>query len=357
LVIQLEALTIFVLKLSKEEFIERSVIKHNGKFDYSKVIYINSNSKIEILCKEHGSFWQRAKNHMHGRGCSQCYDKNISNTNEFITKSNIVHKNKFSYENTIYVNAKTKVEIKCNIHGTFLQLPSNHLAGAGCPACAGKLITTISFVEKAKSIHGDKYDYSSTKYKSMRSKIMIECKTHGTFKQTPQVHLNGSGCKKCHIEFLSLLKSRSYDDFVAKANLIHGGKYQYKQSLFFIGKDKIGIVCFKHGTFEQLKGSHLSGNGCPKCKSSKGETKIRNILKDYKIIFEEQKIFNQCIDKTSLKFDFYLPDYNLCIEYDGRHHFGPFSFGKCKNKQSMEKNYKDVFKKDQIKNNFCKKIT
>ena len=123
------------------DFLKVSKLKHGDKYDYSKVNYINSQSKVCIICPEHGEFWQKANNHMRGMGCKKCAIKdNVirqrNNIQNFIEKSKIVHGDKYDYSESVYVNLKTKIKIKCPIHGYFWQLPQNHLKGWGCKKCS-----------------------------------------------------------------------------------------------------------------------------------------------------------------------------------------------------------------------------
>ena len=124
-------------KLSFEEFIYKSKIKHNNKYDYSKVDleHRDKNGKVCIICPIHGEFWQKPTTHISGRGCSKCGGKDNLTTEEFIKKCNIIHKNKYIYSKTNYINNKKEVCIICPIHGEFWQIAKSHLEGNGCSKC------------------------------------------------------------------------------------------------------------------------------------------------------------------------------------------------------------------------------
>lgn len=125
-------------KIGLDFFIKRSAKIHNGKYDYSKSIYVNGQSKIEIICEKHGSFFQTATQHMAGRGCNKCYaDSMKSNINNIIQKSIISHKIKYDYSKSVYVDCNTKIEIICPKHGSFMQNPLQHANGSDCPYCCG----------------------------------------------------------------------------------------------------------------------------------------------------------------------------------------------------------------------------
>ena len=208
-----------------------------------------------------------------------------------------------------------------------------------------KKMTTRDFIIKAINIHDDKYDYSLVDYKTSHEKVKIICTTHGIFKQTPNNHLHAQGCPKCTNN-----KKMTTRDFIAKAINIHGNRYDYSLVNYKNSQTKIKIICSIHGVFEQRPDNHMLGNGCDLCaKKSKGEIKIKKILMEKNIIFNQEKRFNECRDKRVLPFDFYLPEYNLCIEYDGIQHFKAIDFF------GGDKYLIYIQKHDQIKNNYCKK--
>lgn len=149
---------------------------------------------------------------------------------------------------------------------------------------------------------------------------------------------------------------KTTEQFIEQAEQIHGDKYDYSLVNYINNHTKIKIICKKHGIFEQSPDHHLLGNGCPLCNNSSNESKVEKLLKEKKIKFEAQKRFLDCRDKRSLPFDFYLPDYNICIEYDGQQHFRPTDFGKCYSHLTEEakQNFEIIKKHDKIKTDFCK---
>ena len=121
----------------------------------------------------------------------------------FIKRALLKHGNTYSYDKLIFNGINTKVLITCYKHGDFEQLAHSHLSGSGCSKCSfdkihnGKILTTDDFIQKAKKVHGDKYDYSKVEYFNNVTKVKIICPIHGEFEQTPQHHKRGSECKKC----------------------------------------------------------------------------------------------------------------------------------------------------------------
>jgi very-short-patch-repair endonuclease len=239
---------------------------------------------------------------------------------EFITKAKLIHGDKYDYSLVEYVNSITKIKIK--IHGEFSQLMYNHLDSKGCKKCGhiktnlNKKITLSSFIERANIKHGNLYYYDKVKFVTPNEKVLITCKIHGEFIQNVYKHLYGSGCQKCG----NSIKSNN-TEFITKSLYIHGNKYIYDAVDYKSAHIKIIIKCKIHGDFKQTPHSHLSGSGCPLCKKSIGESKIIKYLEDNKIKFEHNFRFNDCRNLYPLPFDFYLNEYNILIEFDGKQHF------------------------------------
>ena len=140
-------------KLTTEEFIEKAKAKHGDKYYYSKVDYVDSKTKVIIICKEHGEFKQKPRNHLHGQGCSECVGNKKSNTEKFIKDAKKIHGDKFNYSKVEYTNNITEIIIICPKHGKFPRTPNSHLAGHGCPKCAGLNKTTEEFINFLKENH------------------------------------------------------------------------------------------------------------------------------------------------------------------------------------------------------------
>ena len=188
------------VRKTTEQFIEEARQVHGDKYGYSKVEYVNKHTKICVICPEHGEFWQTPKNHLRGDECPFCAGNIKLTTEQFIEKARQVHGDKYDYSKVEYINAYTKVCIICPEHGEFWQTPNNHTNGkCGCPFCASNVkLTTEEFIEKARKVHGDKYDYSKVEYINSHTKVCIICPEHGEFWQTPSIHTDGiCGCPFC----------------------------------------------------------------------------------------------------------------------------------------------------------------
>ena len=197
-------------------------------------------------------------------------DKKLT-VNEFINSAKTIHGNLYDYSKSVYINSRTKVEIICKIHGSFWQTPSHHLQKHGCPMCANEnrgeklKLTTDIFIKKSKKVHGEKYDYNNVNYINSRIKVEIICKEHGSFWQSASNHLQKHGCPKCKNQLTSVRHRKSLIKFISDAQKIHGNVYDYSNIIYKNSGTKIDIICKIHGIFKQLPGNHLSGYGCPYC--------------------------------------------------------------------------------------------
>ena len=183
-------------------------------------------------------------------------------TDLFIDRAKEIHGDKYDYSLVQYVNMKTKVKIVCPKHGVFEQTPDKHLHGpCGCPVCANNIVlTTEGFVKKAKDIHGDKYDYSKVVYVNNKTPVAIICPVHGLFYQRPDNHLIGRGCAFC----VNRAK-KSTEKFIEEAQAVHHGFYDYSKVVYVNNKTDIIVICPLHGEFVQNPYLHLHGSGCPVC--------------------------------------------------------------------------------------------
>lgn len=208
--------------------------------------------------------------------------------------------------------------------------------------------TTQDFIDKSNQVHNFKYDYSLVDYINNTIKVTIICPTHGKFEQVASSHLRGYDCKSCGNIKKNIKNSSTHDQFIEKAIKIHGNKYDYSKTKYTDSRIKVIIICKIHDEFLQKPNTHLNGYGCSKCNSSRGEDKIRNWLTSNNFKFEEQKIFS-----SYHRFDFYLPKFNLCIEYDGMQHFKPTSFGSDQSMETKLKNLQVIQQRDKVKNEYC----
>lgn len=324
-------------RYSSKEFINSVQEIHKNKYDYSEVNYINSQTKVQIICHKHGPFYMKPNSHFNGQGCPKCgrisaRENIVLDYSIFLERAEKVHANRYEYVENTYKNYTTKMQMFCSEHGFFEQTPHSHISmKTGCPLC-GKLSAGVSNQKGWEvvsnmfiSVHGDRYNYDSSSYLDVSHKMRIECSRHGWFEQKPYQHYFGHGCIKCSDEENAEKKKITFLEFIEKSLEIHGKKYSYDHSNYVDIFTPIYITCSKHGEFLQNPRNHYRGSGCPKCNSSKGEEKIRAILNDLSVEFIEQKTFDDLIHKKYLRCDFYLPYYNAVIEFNGIQHYEPIS--------------------------------
>lgn len=258
---------------------------------------------------------------------------------------------KYEYDFSNFKNTHSKIGVKCPIHGWSNQILKNLFKGHECNKCGDikgasknrKKYYLEEILKKFKGVHGDKYDYSKFNYIDNRTNSIIICPIHGEFTQSPFTHIKGHGCPKC-----SKNKKFTKDEFIESSNKKHTMHYNYDLADYKNMHKKVKIICPIHGEFYQMPQDHIKGQGCPKCNQSKGEKMIEQFLIKNKINYISQKKFDNCKNKNHLPFDFYLPDYNTCIEFNGVQHYYPIDiFG-------GEENLIKIKIRDGIKQKYCK---
>lgn len=343
-------------KITTEDFIRRAREVHGDKYDYSKVVYERRDKKVIIIDKSDGSVFEMTpacflsgQNNPLKKG--EKLRKAFSMGKEkFIEKARLVHGDNYDYSKVEYINNRNKVCIICPEHGEFWQAPDKHLQGRGCPKCCkkNKRYTLEEFVEKANEIHGGKYDYSFADYVNNKTKIRIICPEHGEFSQTPTLHLQGCGCKYCKKGSVF-----NTEDFLKRAREIHGNKYDYSETKYTGANNPVIIICPEHGPFFQKPVNHLNKEeGCPECgkKFRKGETELFHFLcnkyPDIKIIHSYWK--------NHREYDIFFEDFNIAIEFQGAQHFKPVDFGGY-GKEKAEKLFVENQERDKKKRELSKK--
>jgi hypothetical protein len=357
-------------------FIERASNKHNNKYIYTKVEYKNSNTKIIIICPIHGEFLQIPSSHLNGHGCQLCASQKLSSlyrgsADSFIEKSkkHINHQDKnYDYSKVNYINNRTKVTIICPSHGEFLQTPTSHTQGIGCPKCGIETIckklrkTTTQFIEDSKKIHSSKkYNYSKVEYINDRTKVIIICPLHGEFLQTPDSHVQGFGCQKCGFDTTGKKLTSTTSEFIKKAMVVHSNKYNYEAVQYINDRIKIKILCDIHGVFLQSPNRHLQGNGCPRCKYniSKIASEWLNMIKvsiphliTYNDIRGEYRIPN-----TYYFADGYDDKTNTIYEFHGDYwHGNPTVYNQDDINPSTKSTYGNLYNNTLKKRNLCRSL-
>jgi len=256
------------LKYTTEEFKEKIKKVWGDRYILDKVEYTGINNKIIVTCPIHGDFQTKANDFINHHGCQKCGGTKKMTTDEFITKAKLKHGNKYDYSKTNleHKDEQGKIIITCPIHGDFKQKPTRHLYGDKCPLCYKNFKkTTEQFIEEAREVHGDKYDYSKVDYQGNKIPIIIICNKHGEFKQTPLYHLQNHGCQQCYYERSGETRKKTTEQFIKEAKEIHGNKYDYSLVDYQGNKEKVVLTCPKHGKFMITPNKHLGGQGCDAC--------------------------------------------------------------------------------------------
>lgn len=299
-------------RLTTEQFIEKARFVHGDKYDYSKVEYIDMQTKVCITCPIHGEFWQLPNNHIKNHGCPKCAkdilsQKKTMSTEDFIQKAKLVHGDKYDYSKVEYNGQKEQVCIICPIHGEFWIDINNFLynKGRGCPKCGldrkakARLKTKEIFIEESITIHGDKYDYSKVEYKGNKKQVCIICPIHGEFWQKPSDHLRYHGCPKCSHEMRIKSKEEKRNNFIQKAQEKHNHKYDYSKVDYVDGDTKVCIICPTHGEFWQTPKNHMKANGCYECaKETIHQCRTRlveDFLEDAKRLHGDKYDYSKCV--------------------------------------------------------------
>lgn len=255
--------------MNREQFIAKAEKVHGKKYDYSKVEYNGCRTKVCIICPKHGEFWQEPSNHLNGSGCPRCTKyRNRYTTEEWISKAKLIHGNKYDYSKVNYTNSKTKVCIVCPEHGEFWINPDNHFIGQGCPKCryirsSSAIRKNIDdVINDFKLVHGEKYNYSRVEYKNNKTKVCIICPEHGEFWQTPDNHMKGKGCPHCAQSKLESITreflTENGIEFIEQKGF---DWLRYKNPMrldFYLPKYNTAIECQGIQHFEALK--HFGGD-------------------------------------------------------------------------------------------------
>jgi len=391
-------------------YLTKESIKYCAKkkytfYDNDGYFYFTTPDKIKTVSKNGGKISRFGNGNIY----------TIKNINTFLIEKNSKIK---VLDGNEYKNNSSELHCYCSKHGNFISswTKIQQQAGDGCSLC-GKEINVISIkkdwdnvLSDFKFIHGDKYDYSKSKYNKSTEKICIVCLIHGEFWQTPASHKKGQGCPLCsrekskgsrfkkeeiiedfnkthenkykyndfnfenlyqkiqivcpiHGVFIQSIRNhrrgdgcpkcggrftRTKEEFISIANKIHDFYYDYSKTVYTNAHTDINITCPIHGDFSQSPNNHIRGQGCPRCATkSKGEDSVRQFLVENGIEFIEQFRYDKCIFKRKLPFDFKIKNQDILIEYDGIQHYSLSNWG-------GEKEFEERKIRDGIKTKFCK---
>ena len=313
--------------------------------------YINNATPIRHRCKIHDRIWTAYPyNILEGKGCPDCRSDKIRESfvwshEDYLRELAIKNPNIEPLES--YVNMNTKIWHKCQLDGTQWKMSPNAIVnqGCGCPQCNSKRKTHEQYTAELFLVNPNIEVVEE--YIDSNTPILHHCLIdEHKWKASPSHTLRGTGCPKCG----GSLKLTN-EEFVAKLAQVNPDIEALEE--YNGGKNKIAFRCKIDGhVWETRPDGTLDGKGCPKCQETKGEKSIRHWLEDQKIEYVYQKTFDDCKDKKVLPFDFYLPDHNILIEYDGEQHFEPIDFAGRGEEWALQQ-LKITQRHDNIKNIYC----
>ncbi len=301
------------VRKTTEQFIKEAKLIWGDKYDYSETEYVDARTKVKIIYNNF-VYLQTPDKHLRRKSPEKC-SKLEANNITFIKKAIKLWGNKYDYSKVNYIDNTIDVEILHN--GTvYLQTPQNHLQGNAPEKHYKNTKTTENFINQAKKIWGDKYDYSLTVYvdKNTKLKIIFEDKI---YEQIPNSHLKGYAPE-------NIFKSNK--KFIEDAKLIHGDMFDYSETEYTGSENMIKLI-YNDKIYYQKAATHLRGKVPIELKPvSKGVNKIIEILNKHNIHFTREHKYKKCKNKYCLPFDFHLTDYDVLMEYDGQQHTEPIKF-------------------------------
>lgn len=214
----------------------------------------------------------------------------LKTTAQFIQDARKIHGDKYDYSESVYANSKSQVKIICPVHGDFWQKAIIHTQGGGCGQCGNqaKAFTLDEFLLLSRKCHGEKYDYSQVEYVNAATNVKITCQIHGVFLSRPAGHIRGNGCPNCAHDRLR----KSQPEFIADAIKIHGNTYDYSLVEDLNFSKKVKIICKHHGVFEQTPRAHIAGNGCPNCFGTKQKS-LAQFVKEAQSVHGEKYDYSE----------------------------------------------------------------
>lgn len=334
-------------------FLTKAKEKFGDKYDYSQVRYTDSQEKVIITCPVHGEYSQTPVAHLRSdHGCPLCGYKNggdvqREDTETFVKKAIDRHGDAYDYSQVAYVSSLLPVKIRCKRHDLiFEQTAASHIRGSGCSLCGDeaaalkRVISQSEFEERLRALNPP-YDFSQAVYRNNHTKVKLICPKHGEFYATPVGILSANtGCANCAGNV-----PHTTESFIVKAREIHGDLYDYSKVNYVNSGTKVTIICRQHGEFKQRAAGHLRGYGCTKCKASKGELLVSECLTGLNLTY----VIEYKLPNYRYKYDFYLPDHNVFIEFHGQQHYEYNSFFHHCHDHFLARRMADETKKELVK--------
>ena len=263
--LKIQVVIYYIMVFAQEEFLARAREIHGDNFDYTDTVYVKMSSAVDIGCRRcERTIRQTPKSHIRS-GCNKCGVNARLSQEDFLARARAIHGGKFDYTDTVYVNMRSHFLSKCRrCERTFLQAPKHHMTH-GCGKCRN-IMSQETFIMKAKSVHGERYSYNDTVYIDASTKLEFGCDDfgHGTFQQSPGAHLSGSGCPKCMNEIESIVFEKlfySEYDVGKSTTVLINNEVEFRYDIVINVTDKNGeiikVVVETDGTQHFKKGITL----------------------------------------------------------------------------------------------------
>lgn len=325
-------------KWTQERFLEEAASVWGDRWDYSDTVYSGSGAYLHVRCREHGTFTQICQTHLKGSvGCPGC-KWGMWDTDSFIQRATLTHGEVLDYSSVRYVDATTPVILICRTHGEFEQSPSEHIAAKNpCAQCAGRVLTTPQLVERARAYWGSRFDYSKTTYVNESSKVKIICREHGEFEQVMRHHIQGRlGCSACRGVVTDT------DSFIA-AVAAHGFPLTFEDVEYTNNQGEVILTCSLHGPYKTVADYAVQGyvtcNGCKSAHSSAKEREVAEFIREVCPNIEVRTNVYGVLPTQEL--DIYIPELHLAVEFNGLYYhssrFKPINYHYQKYLQCKER--------------------
>jgi hypothetical protein len=354
-------------RLTQAQFLEKANEVAPANLDFTKSVYKDTRTSLIVTCKIHGDFKIRPHNLFRGANCRKCATA-LSSSNQRVSKKELTNRirNKFGNLYEVDENSLTKatssIRLKCRTHGWFEGILNNLINSSGCPSCSYIKTAAIrnkqlklsknEIINRFVDLHGDAYSYSETDPDGIGSTVKIHCAKHGYFEQVVSVHLQGKGCPECGREKRRVSQFLQQSEIYTRLKELHGNLFIYPPNVGLDLREAAPIICREHGIFYQPLRIHLNGSGCSECSQSLGARRVSHWLTEHEIYYELEAPIPAGKKGLPLRADFFLPEHNMYIEYDGEQHFKPIAFFGMDEKTSIsvfnEQKERDLAKENWI---------
>lgn len=289
------------MKYTFEDFKKESIEKFGDIFQFFDDTYVNKSTKIKIVCQHGHEFYRSPESHIRFGSCPIC-KKKYKTTEDFILASKAIHGDKFCYDYVEFKNFKTKIHLVCNDCGEHIyQTPTNNLLGNGCIKCAKKKPhTKESFIDLAKSKHGDLYSYEEVEYVNMHTKVKIWCNTCKKYFYQDLAHHLKYGCLTCGGR-----EKLTQEEFIRRSLEVHGENvYDYSNVVYKNIHTKVDITCLRCGNKFKITPKHHihRKQGCAICELN---------TRSERITYRRDEYINMCIEKFGDAYDYSLVPENV----------------------------------------------